>query len=107
MVAASASEIAAHSADLSRLDAVAGDGDHGVIMTVAMARETSVALVIGSATPAEVLEAVAAAFFDGPGGASGALFGSFFRAVANGIGTDPEFSSTTLAGALAAGALEV
>jgi phosphoenolpyruvate---glycerone phosphotransferase subunit DhaL len=107
MVVASASDISAHSADLSRLDAVAGDGDHGVNITAAMARAKSLAEAIGAATPAEVLEAVATAFFDGPGGASGALFGSFFRGVAKELGTDREFDSTTLADALAAGAAEV
>ena len=93
MVAASAAdELSAHADDLSRLDAVAGDGDHGVNMTRGHGPgEIELAEAMGAATPAEVLDAVATAFFDGPGGASGALFGSFFRGVAAEIGTDGEF----------------
>lgn len=107
MVAASAGEIAANAADLSRLDAVAGDGDHGVNMTAAMARAQSLAESLPVATPYEVLGAVAAACLDGPGGASGALFGSFFRGVAGAIGERSEVDAATLAAALAAGLDEV
>lgn len=107
MVAASAGEIAANAADLSRLDAVAGDGDHGVNMTAAMARAQSLAEALPAATPAEVLGAVATACIDGPGGASGALFGSFFLGVAGGIGEGSEVDAATLAEALAAGLHEV
>jgi dihydroxyacetone kinase-like protein len=107
MVAASAGEIAANAADLSRLDAVAGDGDHGVNMTVAMARAQSLAEALPVATPSAVLGAVATACLDGPGGASGALFGSFFRGVAGGMGEGSEVDAATLAEALAAGLEEV
>ena len=107
MVAAAAEELAAHEDDLSRLDAVAGDGDHGLNMRGAMARATDLAQALDGATPSEVFDAVATAFFDGPGGASGALFGSFFRGIAGGIGTRTEVDASTLAQALAAGLSEV
>ncbi|MGH8926593.1 MAG: dihydroxyacetone kinase subunit DhaL [Acidimicrobiia bacterium] len=107
MVAASAEEIAANAAELSRLDAVAGDGDHGVNMTAAMAQAQSLAEALPAATPSEVLGAVATACLEGAGGASGALFGSFFRGVAVGIGKGPEVDAATLAEALAAGLHEV
>jgi dihydroxyacetone kinase-like protein len=107
MVAASAEEIASNAADLSRLDAVAGDGDHGVNMTAAMARAQSLAEALPTPNPSEVLGAVAAACLDGPGGASGALFGSFFEGVAGAIGQGSEVDSATLAEALAAGLREV
>jgi phosphoenolpyruvate---glycerone phosphotransferase subunit DhaL len=107
MVATSAEEIAANAAGLSRLDAVAGDGDHGVNMTSAMTRARLLAEALPSPTPSEVLEAMATAYLDGPGGASGALFGSFFRGMAGRMGAGSEVDAATLAEALAAGLGEV
>jgi dihydroxyacetone kinase phosphoprotein-dependent L subunit len=62
-----------HQDELGRLDAVAGDGDHGT----GMVRGMRAAVAAGSGdTPGAVLRAAGAAFMDAAGGASGALLGT-------------------------------
>jgi dihydroxyacetone kinase len=71
--------------ELGRLDAVAGDGDHGA----GMARGSqAAALAAASAlTPAAALTAAGAAFGDAAGGASGALWGAGLLAMGRVLGT--------------------
>ena len=93
LIRAAAARVCDHQDELSRLDAVAGDGDHGVNMATALteARER-----IGDSddpTPAEIFRATGRAFHDTVGGAAGALFGSFFGAIGgqlNKSGNPPE-----------------
>ena len=66
--------------ELSRLDAVAGDGDHGVNMATALT-EAATRLDDTVQTPAQVFRATGRTFHDTVGGAAGALFGAFFGAI--------------------------
>jgi dihydroxyacetone kinase len=59
---------------LGALDAVAGDGDHGMTMTRGMAGAVKAARSAGPDAPA-VLDAAGMAFADAAGGAAGALWG--------------------------------
>ncbi|MGI9951897.1 dihydroxyacetone kinase subunit DhaL [Moorellaceae bacterium AZ2] len=67
-------------AELNRLDAAAGDGDHGTGMVRGM-RAAVIAAEKSAETPGELLEAAGTAFADAAGGASGALFGNLFISV--------------------------
>ena len=70
---------------LGRLDAVAGDGDHGS----GMARGLRAAVAVARATKGglgSVLRAAGRAFADQAGGASGALWGLLLEAVADDLG---------------------
>ncbi len=71
--------------ELGRLDAVAGDGDHGA----GMARGSQAAALAAATalTPAAVLTAAGAAFGDAAGGASGALWGAGLLAIGRVLGT--------------------
>ena len=62
-----------HQDELGRLDAVAGDGDHGTGMVRGM--RAAVAAGAGD-TPGALLRVAGAAFMDAAGGASGALLGT-------------------------------
>ena len=70
-----------HQDELSRLDAVAGDGDHGVNMATALSEAMERIEASDDPTPAEVFRTTGRAFHDAVGGAAGALFGSFFGAI--------------------------
>ncbi len=80
--------IVEHEDELGRLDAVAGDGDHGS----GMARGMRAAKVAAEGTiggVAEVLRAAGRAFADEAGGASGLLWGSLLEAAGRVLGEDP------------------
>lgn len=86
-----------------RLDAVAGDGDHGVGM--ARGAHGAVAGADGcEGGPRTVLQAAADAFADRAGGSSGALWGSFLGGVAVQLPDDRSPRSAEVAAAMAAGA---
>lgn len=70
-----------HRDELSRLDAIAGDGDHGVNMAAALSEATERIKEFDEPIAAEVFRATGRAFHDSVGGAAGALFGSFFGAI--------------------------
>lgn len=82
LVVSAARRVADHQDELSRLDAVAGDGDHGVNMATALAEAERRTGDPNQATAAGVMRVSARAFHDTVGGAAGALFGSFFGALA-------------------------
>ena len=81
MIRAAARRVCHQQGPLSRLDAVAGDGDHGVNMSTALSEATDRIAQSDDPTPAEVFRATGRAFHDAVGGAAGALFGSFFGAM--------------------------
>lgn len=86
-----------------RLDAVAGDGDHGV----GMARGARGAVDGATACeggPRTVLQAAADAFADRAGGSSGALWGAFLGGIAAHLPDDRAPDATEVAAAMAAGA---
>jgi dihydroxyacetone kinase-like protein len=74
---------------LTKADQAVGDGDHGI----GMARGCTAALAaldeLGAApTPKAAFIAVSRAILTATGGASGAVFGTFFRAAGNAIAAD-------------------
>ncbi len=81
MVDAARRRVSDHQDELSRLDAVAGDGDHGVNMATALSEAMERIEASDDPTPAEVFRTTGRAFHDAVGGAAGALFGSFFGAI--------------------------
>ncbi|MGN7202324.1 dihydroxyacetone kinase family protein [Arthrobacter sp. SAFR-044] len=78
----------ANAAELGRIDAVAGDGDHGIGMErgVRAAVEAAAAAVARGAGAATTLYFAADAWADKAGGTSGALWGMALRAVGDAVG---------------------
>lgn len=86
MIHATALRVAEVAEELSRLDAIAGDGDHGVNMTTAFADADR---RIARARPdraAEVFALVGRSFDERAGGSAGALFGVFFATLGRRLG---------------------
>ncbi|MDQ0827864.1 dihydroxyacetone kinase [Arthrobacter sp. B2I5] len=91
----------ANAAELGRIDAIAGDGDHGIGMErgVRAAVEAAADAVARGAGAGTTLHFAADAWADKAGGTSGALWGMALRAVGDAIGD----STAPDAGAVAAG----
>ena len=81
LILAAAGRVSDHQDELSRLDAVAGDGDHGVNMATALTEAAKRVEESHETTPGNVFRITGRAFHDTVGGAAGALFGAFFGAV--------------------------
>jgi dihydroxyacetone kinase-like protein len=87
-------------AELDRLDALAGDGDHGVTMVLGW-RAVGVALAGAEvATPGEVLRRAASAFAD-VGGSAGPLWGTALLRAGRALGDATELDVASLAAAAA------
>ncbi len=87
---ASLTAIRAREDELGRLDAAAGDGDHGA----AMVRGLLAAIEAERAAPADhtagqMLMSAGAAFTDAAGGASGALVGTLILTAGQELGAEP------------------
>jgi dihydroxyacetone kinase len=90
MIHATSGRVAANAPELSRLDAVAGDGDHGVNMAAAFATADAMMAAQASNDAASVFTLVGRAFEESGTGSAGALFGAFFEALGEGlIGASP------------------
>jgi len=91
---------------LGRMDAVAGDGDHGVGMVRGCdaAAEAAAATQGGAGT---VLNEAGAAFGDRAGGTSGSLWGSLLAAIGATFGDVDEVDGARLAAAMRQGADEL
>jgi dihydroxyacetone kinase len=78
----------ANADELGRIDAIAGDGDHGIGMErgVRAAVEAATDAVIRGAGAATTLHLAADAWADKAGGTSGALWGMALRAVGDAVG---------------------
>jgi dihydroxyacetone kinase len=100
-LAAAKDVVDANVEELGRIDAIAGDGDHGIGMErgVRAAVEAAADAVERGAGAASTLHLAADAWADRAGGTSGALWGMALRAVGDAIGD----SNTPDAGAVAAG----
>ena len=98
----------ANADELGRIDAIAGDGDHGIGMErgVRAAVEAATDAVIRGAGAATTLHLAADAWADKAGGTSGALWGMALRAVGDAVGDtnapDAEAVAAGVAGAAAA-----
>ncbi|MEH0109211.1 dihydroxyacetone kinase family protein [Tersicoccus sp. MR15.9] len=93
-----------HADELGRLDAIAGDGDHGIGMqrgARAAADEAATVVELGAGA-GTLLTNVADAWADHAGGTSGALWGVLLRALGERVGDDETPSGATLADALTA-----
>lgn len=98
----------ANADELGRIDAIAGDGDHGIGMErgVRAAVEAATDAVIRGAGAATTLHLAADAWADKAGGTSGALWGMALRAVGDAVGDtnapDAEAVAAGVTGAAAA-----
>jgi dihydroxyacetone kinase len=93
-----------HALRLGDIDAVAGDGDHGIGMqrgakAAVGAARTALESGAGAGT---VLSIAADAWADRAGGTSGALWGVGLRAVASGLGDEDKPDARTVSDAIAA-----
>ena len=99
-----AREIDAHADELGRIDAIAGDGDHGIGMkrgshAALTAATTALAAGAGAAT---VLTRAADAWSDKAGGTSGALWGVILASLAESLGDTGSPSAAAIAEGVAA-----
>jgi phosphoenolpyruvate---glycerone phosphotransferase subunit DhaL len=99
-----AGDVEAQADHLTQLDAAIGDGDHGINMNRGMAA------VLGAlekqddgVAPGKLLIAAGRTLVSTVGGASGPLWGSFFRGAGRTLGDAPEPNAEQLGEALAAG----
>ncbi|HKU31439.1 MAG TPA: DAK2 domain-containing protein, partial [Arthrobacter sp.] len=93
--------IDANVAELGRIDAIAGDGDHGIGMERGIHAATAAAAdaVVRGAGAGTVLNLAADAWADKAGGTSGALWGMALRAVGAAVGdTDAPNAAAVAAG---------
>ncbi|MDR0440626.1 MAG: dihydroxyacetone kinase family protein [Candidatus Accumulibacter sp.] len=92
-------------AELGRIDARAGDGDHGQGMTrgSAAAAEAAQQAVAAGAGAASVLAAAANAWADRAGGASGALWGLALRTLSTQLSDEAELTANAVAQGVRAG----
>jgi dihydroxyacetone kinase-like protein len=80
---------------LTEADKAVGDGDHGVGMARGF-RAVRERLIAVPASMDELLRLIGTTLLTSAGGASGALFGTFFRAAANHLGGHTCFTTGTL-----------
>ena len=92
-----------HREALGRLDAVAGDGDHGIGMQRGMAAAVKAARVARDAQAGveSLLTAAGNAWADQAGGTSGALWGVILRSLGNALGNHATPSVSSLAAGIA------
>ncbi|WP_109209072.1 MULTISPECIES: dihydroxyacetone kinase family protein [Microbacterium] len=100
-----AETVDAHVDELGRIDAIAGDGDHGIGMqrgSHAALRAATTAVDAGAGARTTLARA-ADAWSDKAGGTSGALWGVILNAVARGLGDEGRPDSAAIAAGVAAG----
>lgn len=87
-LAAARDVIVANADELGRIDAVAGDGDHGIGMErgVEAAAETAVSMLERQAGAGTLLQRAADAWADRAGGTSGAIWGVALNALGTALG---------------------
>jgi len=77
-----------HEEELGRLDAAAGDGDHGATLVRGL-RAANGAVAAADGSVGELLVQAGAAFSDAAGGASGALIGLWITTIGQQLGYGP------------------
>ena len=87
--------------ELGALDAVAGDGDHGLGMLrgIRGARQSAISACTRSCSTGEVLMEAGEAWSDNGGGTSGALWGGALLAAGNSLAKSSEIGATEIAAA--------
>jgi D-erythrulose 4-kinase len=104
LISAARSDIADEVDELGRLDAVAGDGDHGVGMLRGLTSAADAADATGAAAGvAAMLEAAGDAWSERAGGTSGALWGAALRRIGASLGDADAYSADDVVAAVAAG----
>ncbi|MEV5053581.1 dihydroxyacetone kinase subunit DhaL [Arthrobacter sp. LAR12-1-1.1] len=95
-----------HEEELGRLDAIAGDGDHGIGMRrgvdAAVTAAEQAAANDGGASPSRILTAAGEAWSERAGGTSGALWGSAIIAAGQALGNQDSYSGEDAAAAVTA-----
>ena len=88
------SVIESHEAELGKLDAVAGDGDHGIGMVrgLTAASRSLESEEVNDKSDGEAIAHAGAAFSDAAGGSSGALVGIFIITIGNHLSAEPDTS---------------
>ena len=84
------SAIEAAEEELARLDAVAGDGDHGAGMVRGLRAANEAAQTNNSELASQIIAASGTAFTNTAGGASGALFGMFIATWGQNLADKPD-----------------
>jgi dihydroxyacetone kinase len=104
-----AATIDTHVDELGRLDAIAGDGDHGIGMQRGShaARDAAIAAREAGAGAHTVLARAADAWSDRAGGTSGALWGLILASLATKLGDEGAPSNSDVAEGVAAGVQSV
>lgn len=104
-----ATTIDAHVDELGRLDAIAGDGDHGIGMQRGShaARDAAIAARDAGAGAQTVLARAADAWSDRAGGTSGALWGLILAGIAGELGDEGSPTPAQVAAGVAAGTQSV
>ncbi len=92
----------AHEAELGKLDAAAGDGDHGTTMVRGLKAAVGTLDAAGEIDAGALLTQAGLAFGDAAGGASGALYGMLLATVGQQLGDGP-YDTASVAAALQAG----
>lgn len=99
MVDALAEVVIANVDELGRIDAVAGDGDHGMVWSAACEQRAKVrintALGAGAGT---VLQQAADAWADNAGGTSGAIWGVILNTLGTALGNQQQPQADTVVG---------
>lgn len=75
---------------LGRLDAVAGDGDHGAGMVRGFKAAQSASLAADTTSAGQLVATAGSAFTDAAGGASGVLFGMFITTFGQNLPEQPD-----------------
>ncbi len=88
--------------DLGRLDAAAGDGDHGATMVRGLTAAAAALAESNSEAAGELLSLAGSAFADAAGGASGALLGAFLLTAGQTLSSEP-YDTAAVHAALNAG----
>ena len=102
-VAAVATAVAAERDRLTELDAAIGDGDHGVNLTRGFTAVTTALEGSDADTPGGVAILVGRTLISSVGGASGPLYGTFFRAMGKAFGRGGALDAEQVQAGLAAG----
>ena len=103
-----AADVHTHADHLTQLDAAIGDGDHGINMNRGFEAVTkALAVQNGGLAPGTLLAIAGKTLVSTVGGASGPLWGSFFRGAGRALGDAQEVQPDELRDALAAGVAAV
>lgn len=98
--------VTTHEDELGRIDAVAGDGDHGVGMTRGLRAATQAAETTRGGV-GTVLRAAGRAFADQAGGTSGVLWGLLLESVGDTLGDREPPTAARVAAAIGRGSADV